>query len=113
MASKQTTVDFIVEQISNAGVITTKKMFGEYGIYCDSKIVALVCDDQLFIKPTTAGKAFIGEFVEQPPYTGAKPYLYISGDLWEDAEWLTALIKASTKELPPPVPKKPRKKVSK
>lgn len=113
MASKQTTLDFILEQMATAGVIASKKMFGEYGIYCDTKIVALVCDDQLFIKPTAAGKTFIGNFTEKPPYPGAKPYLYISGDLWEDAEWLSELIKVSAKELPLPAPKKPRKKALK
>jgi len=25
-------------------------MFGEYALYCGDKVVALVCDDQLFVK---------------------------------------------------------------
>jgi TfoX/Sxy family transcriptional regulator of competence genes len=29
MASKQSTVDFIVEQMAAAGTVTAKKMFGE------------------------------------------------------------------------------------
>jgi DNA transformation protein len=41
MASQQSCVDFILEQIAEAGVVSAKKMFGEYGIYCDEKIVAL------------------------------------------------------------------------
>ncbi|MFN7096944.1 MAG: TfoX/Sxy family protein, partial [Gammaproteobacteria bacterium] len=86
MASKQSTVDFILEQIAAAGIISAKKMFGEYGIYCDGKIVAFVCDDQLFVKPTIAGKTFIGEFTEACPYPGAKPYLLITGDNWDDHE---------------------------
>jgi len=102
MSSKQSTIDFILEQIADAGIISAKKMFGEYGIYCDEKIVAFVCDDQLFVKPTSAGKAFIGEFVEGLPYPGAKPYLLISGDQWEDAEWLAQLIKISAAQLPFP-----------
>ncbi len=102
MASKQSTVDFILEQIAQAGRISAKKMFGEYGIYCDTKIVAFVCDDQLFVKPTSAGKAFIGKFVEGIPYPGAKPYLLISGERWDDNEWLTQLIKLSAAQLPLP-----------
>ncbi|KTD54764.1 TfoX/Sxy family protein [Legionella quateirensis] len=106
MGSKQSTVDYILEQIADAGSVHAKKMFGEYGIYCNDKIVALVCDDQLFIKPTEAGKAFIGQFIEGTPYPGAKPYLLISGDVWDDHEWLTELIKRSAAELP--IPKKKR-----
>lgn len=100
MATAQSTVDYILEQIAKAGIITTKKMFGEYAIYCDAKVVAFVCDDQLFVKPTIAGKTFIGTFIEGYPYPGAKPYLLITGDQWEDCEWLTQLIKISAAQLP-------------
>lgn len=102
MASQQSTVDFILEQIAGAGIISAKKMFGEYGIYCDGKIVALVCDDQLFVKPTVAGRKFVGACVEKPPYVGAKPYLFVSGEQWDDSEWLAKLIKISAAELPLP-----------
>lgn len=100
MSSKQSTVDFILEQIKDAGIIHAKKMFGEYAIYCDEKVVALVCDEQLFVKPTKAGKAFIINYTEGAPYPGAKPYLLISGEMWDESEWLTELIKMTSSELP-------------
>lgn len=100
MASRQSTVDFILEQIAEAGAVSAKKIFGEYGVYCDGKILAFVCDDQLFVKPTSAGKAFIGDYQEGCPYPGAKPYLLITGDQWDDSEWLTNLIKITESELP-------------
>jgi DNA transformation protein len=108
MATKQITVDFITEQITAAGVIRSRKMFGEYAIYCNEKVVALVCDDQLFVKPTNAGRMFIETIDERPAYPGAKPYFYISGDLWEDHQWLTELIAKTAEELPAPKPKKKR-----
>ena len=109
MATRQSTVDFVLEQIASVGGVTAKKLFGEYGLYCDGRIVALICDDQLFVKPTTAGKAFVGRIIEAAPYPGAKPCLLISGDQIEDAKWLSKLIKISTAELPLPK-KKARKK---
>ena len=84
MASQQRTVDFIVEQIANAGAISSRKMFGEFCIYCDGKVVALICDDQLFVKPTKAGRAHIGDAVVAPPYKGAKP-CYVAGSHIRDA----------------------------
>ncbi len=102
MSSRQSTVDFILDQIAEAGIVSAKKMFGEYAIYCDSKVVALVCDDQLFIKPTKAGKAFINNYVEGFPYPGAKPYLLISAELWDECEWLTNLIQLTALEVPAP-----------
>ena len=105
MASDQKFVDYVIEQIENAGEITAKKMFGEYGIYSDGKIFALICDNKLFIKPTKGGREFIGNVVEAPPYKGAKPSLLIEDKL-EDREWLSELVRISVKELPPPKPKK-------
>ena len=102
MASRQSTVDYLVEQMADAGEITAKKMFGEYGLYRDGKIVALVCDDQLFVKPTAGGKALVGDGPEAPPYPGAKPHLLISGDRWEDRAWLSRLIARTAGELVAP-----------
>ena len=106
MATKQSTVDYLLEQIENAGNVRSRKMFGEYAIYCNDKVVALVCDDKLFVKPTEAGKEFLQTIEEAPPYPGAKPYFFISGDQWEDREWLTLLIAKTAEELPLPKPKK-------
>lgn len=110
MATQQRTVDFILEQLQPAGDVSARKMFGEYALYCDGKVVALVCDEQLFVKPTKAGKNFIGTVEEAPAYTGAKPSYLISGDQWDDTDWLAELIKITAKELPIPKPKKPKKK---
>jgi TfoX/Sxy family transcriptional regulator of competence genes len=98
MASNQNFVDFVIEQIENAGEITAKKMFGEYGIYADGKIFGLVCDNKLFVKPTKSGREFIGNVVEAPPYDGAKSAFLIE-DKIEDREWLSELIRISVKEL--------------
>jgi TfoX/Sxy family transcriptional regulator of competence genes len=106
MTSNQGTVDFIVNQMSGAGVVSFKKMFGEYGIYCGGKMVASVCDNKLFVKPTISGRAYIGEVVEAPPYPGAKPAFLIPVEKLEDHEWLSGLIKITSQELPIPIKKK-------
>jgi TfoX/Sxy family transcriptional regulator of competence genes len=108
MASDQEFMDFVLDQIENAGEITAKKMFGEYGIFSNGKIFALVCDNKLFIKPTPSGRAFIKDVTEAPPYEGAKPSFLIE-DKIEDREWLSELIRISLKELPEPKPKKKKK----
>lgn len=105
MASNPRTVDYLLEQMTGAGAVTGRKMFGEYALFCDGKMVALICDDQLFIKPTVAGRAYVGVATEKPPYKGAKPYLWISGDQWDDSDWLTELVRISAAELPLPVKK--------
>lgn len=105
MASDTNFVDFVLAQIKNSGEITAKKMFGEYGIYADGKLFGLICHNKLFIKPTNAGRKFIGNVMEAPPYEGAKPSFLIE-DKMEDSDWLSELVSLSLNELPAPKPKK-------
>jgi TfoX/Sxy family transcriptional regulator of competence genes len=104
MASEQKFVDFIVDQMGNSEQITYKKMFGEYGLYFDNKLFALVCDNKLYIKPTQAGRDYIKDVVEAPPYSGAKPSFLIEEQL-DDHVWLRQLVTITVKELPEPKPK--------
>jgi TfoX/Sxy family transcriptional regulator of competence genes len=105
MATNKEFVDFIVEQIENSGIITYKKMFGEYVLYSDGKVVALICDNQLFVKPTEGGRVFIGDVKEAPPYPGAKMSFLIE-DKIDNRDWLSELIRITARELPDPKPKK-------
>ncbi len=109
MASALDFVEFIADQMQSAGNITYRKMFGEYAIYCDGKVVALICDNQLFIKPTEGGKSFIGDVVEAPPYPTAKMHFLIE-DKFEDREWLSELVRITVNGLPEPKPKKKKTK---
>jgi len=109
MASHKEFVNFIVDQIENAGEITAKSMFGEYGIFSNGKIFGLICDNKLFIKPTDAGRVFIKDVVEAPPYKGAKMSFLIE-DKIEDREWLSELVRVTLKELPEPKPRKKKLK---
>jgi DNA transformation protein and related proteins len=107
MASDVGFVEYVCDQLRDAGRIRSRKMFGEFAIYCDGKVVALVCDDQLFVKPTHAGRAFIGVPVESPPYPGAKPHFLVEDHI-DDREWLAGLIEVTARELPAPTPKRPK-----
>ncbi len=66
-------------------------------------------DNKLFIKPTEAGRAFIQNVVEAPPYPGAKSSFLIEDKL-EDREWISNLVKITVAELPEPKPKKKKNK---
>jgi len=109
MASDQRFIAFIADQMGAAGVISHRKMFGEYAIYCEGNVVALVCDNQLFVKPTEGGRAYIGNIVEAAPYPGAKLYFLIE-DTLEDREWIGGLIKITAQELPIPKGKRSKAK---
>ncbi len=108
MASKQSTIDFILDQLQDAGEVSAKKMFGEYGIYLNGKMFALVCDDRLFFKSTDFGSNYFPEAEMAPPYPNAKPCRVIPEEKWDDSEWLVPLAIGTANELPLPH-KKPKK----
>lgn len=108
MASNPEFVQYIADQCSGAGDITVKKMFGEYGIYCNGKIFGLICDDTLFVKITEAGKKLMPNMETGSPYEGAKAHFVVSEI--DDSHTLSAFVLATCEELPMPKPKKKRGK---
>jgi DNA transformation protein len=54
-------IEFLLDQLSGLPRVRARKMFGEYALYCDDKVVALVCDNQLFVKMTPGGKKLLGK----------------------------------------------------
>lgn len=107
MPTKESTIEYILDQLAGVGEMKARKMFGEYALYCDSKVVALVCDDELFVKITELGRAYVGDkYQEGFAYPGAKPSMHIYGDQIEDREWLGELIRITADSLPLPKPKR-------
>ena len=99
MTSSINTVQYVCDQAGLGSRVTFKKMFGEYALYLDGKVVAFICDDQLFLKPTVEGKSYLGSVTEAPPYPGAKKYFLISSEL-DDQERLRVVLRITAQALP-------------
>lgn len=100
MNTSKDTMAFILEQLEPLPV-RARSMFGEYGLYCEDKVVGFVCDDTIFLKvnDATAGLAL------GPAYPGSKDYAIVDADLLEDSEALRDMVRATADSLPPPKPK--------
>lgn len=108
MATDLSFVEFVVDQVRHAGEIRYKKMFGEYALYCDDKVVAFLCDNQFFLKPHPDLKAQLMSVNEAPPYPGAKNYYLLSDEL-DQPEQLSALIRLAAQLFPAAKPKASKK----
>lgn len=107
MATKESTVEYITDQLVDVPDIATRKMFGEYALYCGKKVVALICDDTLFVKITDEGMEFVSKhYKEGFAYPGARASIQIDEDLLENREWLSKLVSITEENLPEPKPKK-------
>ena len=111
MATDRIFVDYIAEQLGLGARLTHKKMFGEYALYVDEKVVAFACDNSLFIKPTAAAEKLAPDLPQRPPYPGAKDYP-VADELLDDGDELRRLVIATADALPAPKPK-PKKAAKK
>ena len=93
MASSPDVVEYICFQLRHAGDISFKKMFGEYGLYCDRKYFGLVCDNQLFVKITEPGLKLLPQQEQGSPYPGARPH-FLMTEL-DDDRALSSFVRAT------------------
>jgi TfoX/Sxy family transcriptional regulator of competence genes len=106
MATDERTIELLLERIAPAGEVAARKMFGEYGIYCDGRFIGVVCDDQFHLKPTGPGMAEAPELELAPAYPGARPSMVVPAERWDDEAWLVALVQTTARNVPPPKKRK-------
>ena len=111
MATDPDFLDYIAEQIALGDRLTHKKLFGEYAIYVDGKVVAFACDNSLFVKAADATAEMTEGLPRRPPYPGAKLYP-VADELLDDSDQLQALLIATAEAMPDPKPRR-RKKIHK
>ena len=101
MASDHNTVAYIVDQSGLGSRLEHRRMFGEYALYLNTKVIAFVCDNQLFLKPTDAGRALLGTPTEAPAYPGSKNY-FLLDEAIDDPELLRRAFEVTESALPLP-----------
>jgi TfoX/Sxy family transcriptional regulator of competence genes len=105
MATELNFVEYVLETARLGARLTHKKMFGEYALYLDDKVVAFACDNSLFIKPSKAAATLAPDLPQRPPYPGAKDYP-VADELLDDPDLLRRLIEETAALMPLPKPKK-------
>jgi TfoX/Sxy family transcriptional regulator of competence genes len=104
MGTSAATIDHLLDTLAPLP-LSARKMFGEYAFYLDGRVVALVCDDQLFLKPTPGAVAALPDSPAAPPYPGAKSHLLVT-DALDDPDRVARALRAVAADLPAPKPKK-------
>ena len=112
MPTSPATIAHILDTLADLPGLRAAKMFGEYGLYLDTRIVGLICDDQLFIKPTASAAPLVPNIEMGPPYPGAKPHMMLNETL-DNPDLLIRVLRAVAADVPEPKPKKPKAPKSK
>lgn len=98
MASTEEFVHYVCAMIDGAGSIWYRKMFGEYGIYCDGVYCACICDNMFLVKITDGGKQMMPDAETAYPYEGSKTRCFLITD-FADQKHLERLIRTTCDEL--------------
>lgn len=109
MATDREFLDYVAEQIDLGGRLTHKRLFGEFALYVDEKVVAFVCDNSVFIKPSQAVARLAPDLPQRPPYPGASNYP-VADELLDDSDAIRRLILETALLMPEPKAKKPGKR---
>lgn len=106
MATDSGFIEYVSEQVALGDRLTHKKMFGEYALYVDGKVVAFACDNSLFVKPSAAATTLAPKLPQRPPYPGAKDYP-VADELLDDSDAIRRLLLETAALMPVPKPRKP------
>lgn len=105
MSTQKETIDHLLGQLGHDQRFTVRAMFGEYALYADKKVVALVCDDLLYVKITPQSNVLEEICEKDAPYDGAKDHYLVEEERWS-MEGLPEILFAMAEVLPLPKKKK-------
>ena len=108
MSTQKDVIEFILEKLNEPKRFSARAMFGEYALYADGKVVALVCDDQLFVKILPASKDLEDICEKGAPFPGAKDYYLVEEDQLTKLQDLPGILLDIAKSLPAKKKKKPK-----
>jgi Regulator of competence-specific genes len=105
MATSESFIQYVCDQVQHTGLVRYRKMFGEYMVYVNDKPILLVCDDTVFVKMLAEITPLMQEADTGKPYEGAKEHYILDIDNREFAENIINILEPIT-----PVPKPRAKK---
>lgn len=102
MSTTKETIIYILGKLQNNPRFAARAMFGEYALYADGRVVALVCDDMLYVKIRPESEALEGTCEKGQPYPGAKPHYIVGEDQFDKIDNLQKILFALASALPAP-----------
>lgn len=112
MSTHKEFAEYILKNLHPSEKFKTRAMFGEYALYANNKVVALICDDMLYIKITPESSELEAVCEKDTPYKGAKLHYAIEEDQISHIEGLSSILLDIAKNREAPTPKKKTKNKS-
>ena len=80
--------EFLREELAPLGYITTRRMFGKTGVFCDELMLGMVTDDTLYFRVDDGNRVAFEEAGALPPLSYEKQGRTIDLSFWRAPERL-------------------------
>jgi DNA transformation protein and related proteins len=74
--------EFPREQLAPFGQITTRRMFGKLGVFCDGAMLGMIADNTLYFRVDDENRLLFAEAQSHPPLNYSKKGTLIDLALW-------------------------------
>lgn len=88
MVASNSFAEFLREQLAPLGRITTRRMFGKTGVFCDGVMLGMVADNTLYFRVDDHNRATFREAEAFPPLNYEKQGRTIDLSFWRAPERL-------------------------
>ena len=98
MATTKEYHDYVMECLNKAGDVTSRKMMGEYCLYCNGKLFGDICDNRLLVKQTETSKKLLADCPLEYPYEGSKNLMFLVTE-FENPDLMKELLEGMYRDL--------------
>ena len=88
MVASDSFAEFLREQLAPLGRVTTRRMFGKTGVFCNGLMLGMVTNDTLYFRVDDQNRAVFKEAEAIPPLNYAKKGRTIDLSFWRVPERL-------------------------
>lgn len=100
MSTDKHFAEFILDQVNDVNV-RVHKMFGEYALYWDNRVVGLICNNTVYVKITEKTTKILGENYQTGfAYPGAKASFWLDSEILENRDLFRQLLRECSKDVP-------------
>ena len=107
MATSREYALFVENLFRGVDGFSMKRMFGEYGIYLQGRVLGFLCDEQILLQDTPTARKLLPNAERKELFPGSKLFIIFSDE--GNHHLLQSVAQAIWEELPVPKPRKGRK----
>ena len=110
MATSPEYAQFVENQFRGLDGFSVRRMFGEYAIYLQGRVLGFLADEQILLQNTPTARKLLPDAELRELFPGSKLFILFADE--GNAHLLKSVSEAMWEELPLPKPRKSKKKLS-